>query len=236
MVSKSIDEINSDNYITLEKEVITIIEKGPRFGYKCNKIPSNALNNFISNDAKIITKQIGWYIKSIGCCHLFKKDTTYKIFIDNYGNIYSFTYKGSYSKYVSSNWKCWCNHKYEKKLSKTIIDIINLIIENVCFTQTINDTNHFESIIQGIVKIKINKQLEKNNNKNIDYNFICSITHEIMTDPVITSDGHTYERSAIEKWLNYNNHSPMTREIITKDSIVPNIALRDIISKHLKKN
>lgn len=236
MVSKSIDEINSDNYITLEKEVITIIEKGPRFGYKCNKIPSNALNNFISNDAKIITKQICWYIKPMGCCHLFKKDTTYKIFIDNYGNIYSFTYKGSYSKYVSSNWKCWCNHKYEKKLSKTIIDIINLIIENVCFTQTINDTNHFESIIQGIVKIKINKQLEKNNNKNIDYNFICSITHEIMTDPVITSDGHTYERSAIEKWLNYNNHSPMTREIITKDSIVPNIALRDIISKHLKKN
>jgi hypothetical protein len=236
MISKSVNEINLDNYITLEKEVINIIEKGPRFGYKCNTIPSNALNNFISNDAKIITKQICWYIKPMGCCHLFKKDTTYKIFIDNYGNIYSFTYKGSYSKYISSNWKCWCNHKYEKKLSKTIIDIINLIIENVCFTQTINDTNHFQSIIQGIVKIKINKQLEKNNNQNIDYNFICSITHEIMIDPVITSDGHTYERSAIEKWLNYNNHSPMTREIITKDSIVPNIALRDIISKHLKKN
>jgi hypothetical protein len=233
MISKSVNEINSDNYITLEKEVINIIEKGPRFGYKCNKIPSNALNNFISNDAKIITKQICWYIKPMGCCHLFKKDTTYKIFIDNYGNIYSFTYKGSYSKYISSNWQCWCNHKYEKKLSKTIIDIINLIIENVCFTQTINDTNHFQSIIQGIVKIKINKQLEKKNNEN--YNFICSITHEIMTDPVITSDGHTYERSAIEKWLNYNNQSPMTREIITKDSIVPNIALRDIISKHFKK-
>jgi hypothetical protein len=236
MISKSVNEINSDNYITLEKEVINIIEKGPRFGYKCNTIPSNALNNFISNDAKIITKQICWYIKPMGCCHLFKKDTTYKIFIDNYGNIYSFTYKGSYSKYISSNWQCWCNYKYEKKLSKTIIDIINLIIENGFFTQIINDGNHFESIIQGIVKIKINKQLEKNNNQNIDYNFICSITHEIMIDPVITSDGHTYERSAIEKWLNYNNYSPMTREIITKDSIVPNIALRDIISKHLKKN
>lgn len=57
-----------------------------------------------------------------------------------------------------------------------------------------------------------------------------------MIDPVITSDGHTYERSAIEKWLNYNNQSPMTREIITKDSIVPNIALRDIINKHFKKS
>jgi len=234
MASKSINEINLNNYITLEKEIINIIKKGPRFGYKCNTIPSNALKYF--NDVKIIIKHICWYIKPIGCCHLFKKDKMYKIFIDNYGNIYSFTYKGSYSKYVSSNWQCWCNHKYEKKLSKTIIDIINLIIENGFFTQIINDGNHFESIIQGIVKIKINKQLEENNNKNIDYNFICSITHEIMIDPVITSDGHTYERSAIEKWLNYNNHSPMTREIITRDSIVPNIALRDIISKHLKKN
>jgi len=233
MVSKSVDEINSTNYNILEKEVIDIIEKGTRFGRKYNTIPSNALNNYFSNDAKIITKQICWYIKPIGCCHLFKKDTMYKIFIDNYGNIYNFNYKGSYSKYVSSNWKCWCNHKYEKKLSKTIIDIINLIIENVCFTQIINDGNHFESIIQGIVKI--NEQLEKNNNENIDYNFICSITHEIMTDPVITSDGHTYERSAIEKWLNNNEQSPMTREIITRNSLVPNIALRNII-KQSKKN
>ena len=81
MISKSVNEINSDNYITLEKEVIDIIKKGARFGYKCNTIPSNALNNFISNDAKIINKQIGWYIKPMGCCHLFKKDTMHKIFI-----------------------------------------------------------------------------------------------------------------------------------------------------------
>ena len=78
-------------------------------------------------------------------------------------------------------------------------------------------------------------QLEKNNNENINYNFICSITHEIMIDPVISSDGHTYERSAIEKWLNNNEQSPMTREIITRNSLVPNIALRNII-KQLRKN
>ena len=30
--------------------------------------------------------------------------------------------------------------------------------------------------------------------------FMCPITQDIMTDPVITSDGHTYEREAIEHW------------------------------------
>lgn len=30
--------------------------------------------------------------------------------------------------------------------------------------------------------------------------FLCPITFELMIDPVIASDGHTYERSAIEKW------------------------------------
>ena len=233
MVSKSVNEINSTNYNILEKEVIDIIEKGTRFGRKYNTIPSNALNNYFSNHANFINKHICWHIQPIGCCNFFKKDTMYKIFIDNYGNIYNFNYKGSYKKYVSSNWQCWCNYKYEKKLSKFIIDIINLIIENECFTQIINGANRFQSIIQGIVKI--NEQLEKNNNENINYNFICSITHEIMIDPVISSDGHTYERSAIEKWLNNNDQSPITRQIITRDSLVPNIALRDII-KQLKKN
>ena len=30
--------------------------------------------------------------------------------------------------------------------------------------------------------------------------FLCPITQEVMTDPVLTSDGHTYERDAIEHW------------------------------------
>ena len=31
--------------------------------------------------------------------------------------------------------------------------------------------------------------------------FVCPITQEIMRDPVILSDGHTYEKTAIEKWF-----------------------------------
>lgn len=32
--------------------------------------------------------------------------------------------------------------------------------------------------------------------------FLCPITGEIMADPVMTSDGHTFDRHAIERWFN----------------------------------
>ena len=32
-------------------------------------------------------------------------------------------------------------------------------------------------------------------------NFICPITQAVMVDPVVTADGHTYEREAIEQWF-----------------------------------
>ena len=33
-----------------------------------------------------------------------------------------------------------------------------------------------------------------------------------MVDPVVTADGHTYERVAIEQWLQMHDMSPMTGE------------------------
>jgi len=73
-----------------------------------------------------------------------------------------------------------------------------------------------------------NKQINKKNNKYYD-NFICPITMSVMKDPVICSDGHTYERSAIETWLSTNNHSPITRERIINEYIIPNFVLRKMI-------
>ena len=40
--------------------------------------------------------------------------------------------------------------------------------------------------------------------------YICPITPEIMTDPVSTSDGLTYERAAITEWLRTKDTSPKT--------------------------
>ncbi len=57
----------------------------------------------------------------------------------------------------------------------------------------------------------------------------CPITHEIMKDPVIGPDGHTYERAAIEQWLSSNDKSPITRKPMQTTSLIPNFALRNTI-------
>ena len=42
--------------------------------------------------------------------------------------------------------------------------------------------------------------------------FVCPITQAVMEDPVMTADGHTYERAAIEQWLREHDTSPNTGE------------------------
>ena len=37
---------------------------------------------------------------------------------------------------------------------------------------------------------------------------MCPITQDLMNDPVIAADSHTYERTAIERWLQTNITSP----------------------------
>lgn len=65
----------------------------------------------------------------------------------------------------------------------------------------------------------------------INPDFLCPINKTIMKDPVITNDGHTYDRSAIEGWLNYgHNTSPLIPTIkIIRSQIKPDFELRQRI-------
>ena len=68
----------------------------------------------------------------------------------------------------------------------------------------------------------------------IPHEYKCPITLDIMCDPVICTDGFTYEREAI-KLLN-NPISPITKQPIIKDLLIPNIALRQLISQFAEIN
>ncbi len=55
--------------------------------------------------------------------------------------------------------------------------------------------------------------------------FLCPITLEIMQDPVIASDGNTYESSAILQHISMNSEyprSPLTRDILQSNILIPN--------------
>lgn len=59
--------------------------------------------------------------------------------------------------------------------------------------------------------------------------FICPITQDIMKDPVIDKYGHTYEKNAIEQWIQTNNTSPITRQPLNLADIIPNRSLKQSI-------
>ena len=62
--------------------------------------------------------------------------------------------------------------------------------------------------------------------------FFCPITSDMMIDPVITADGHTYERSAITAWLQMKNTSPVTNSALPHTNLVPNFALKSAIENY----
>jgi hypothetical protein len=58
----------------------------------------------------------------------------------------------------------------------------------------------------------------------------CPITKDPMADPVVTHDGQSYERSAIEQWFNSGKvTSPATGATLTHQNLVPEFALRGAI-------
>ena len=59
----------------------------------------------------------------------------------------------------------------------------------------------------------------------ISHEYECPVTFEVMKDPVVASDGNSYERTTIEEILRTTALSPLTREPLTQH-LVPNNALR----------
>lgn len=59
----------------------------------------------------------------------------------------------------------------------------------------------------------------------------CPITGFPMVDPVVAADGHTYERTAIARWLKTSDKSPMTGSILVHKELVPNYGLMSSIQE-----
>jgi hypothetical protein len=62
--------------------------------------------------------------------------------------------------------------------------------------------------------------------------FICPLTRDVMTDPVVDREGSVFERGAIETWLHENQVSPLTRNPLTLEHLTPNRGLKELIEEH----
>ena len=66
--------------------------------------------------------------------------------------------------------------------------------------------------------------------------YYCPLTKKIMLDPVVASDGYTYEKEAIENWSKNHTTYPNSEEKISSLTILPNRSLERNIKKFLEQN
>jgi E3 ubiquitin-protein ligase RGLG len=55
---------------------------------------------------------------------------------------------------------------------------------------------------------------------------VCPITLAPFTDPVVASDGWTYERGAIVQWMLKSDRSPLVADHVLSRALYPNYAMR----------
>ncbi|KAJ3675234.1 hypothetical protein LUZ60_004276 [Juncus effusus] len=69
---------------------------------------------------------------------------------------------------------------------------------------------------------------------SIPHLFRCPISLDLFTDPVTLCTGQTYDRYAIEQWLQAGNWTcPVTMQTLQDTSLVPNHTLRHLIEQWL---
>jgi hypothetical protein len=120
---------------------------------------------------------------------------------------------------------------YAKQLPQTeIIEYINhhAKYKNHEKLQTLLTTTIYEIEYKEFQNIEQLAEELPEEYKAILEDLVCPITHGLMCDPVIASDGITYERSQIEQYLLTNNISPITRQPITKE-LIPNMVAKKLI-------
>jgi hypothetical protein len=59
--------------------------------------------------------------------------------------------------------------------------------------------------------------------------FFCPVSLEMMRDPVVTTSGHSYERTAIERVLRSREEDPLTRQSCKLSDLRPNYSLKTAI-------
>lgn len=69
----------------------------------------------------------------------------------------------------------------------------------------------------------------------VDPIYLCPITREIMLEPVVASDGFTYEQDEIIEYMKTSKLSPITREELN-DNLYVNICIKNKIGELLTNN
>jgi hypothetical protein len=57
-----------------------------------------------------------------------------------------------------------------------------------------------------------------------------------MTDPVMCTDGHTYERVNIQAWFHRSNLNPNTGTVLPNKTLISNFALTNAVDEFVSNS
>lgn len=101
-----------------------------------------------------------------------------------------------------------------------------------CISSTTEESQqlnaHWTWLLQTVAKLDIPREVPSV--------FTCPLTMETYRDPAITKYGQSYERGVLIEHLKKNQWDPVTRQPLTEQDIVPNIALRQAVYQYLDEH
>lgn len=65
---------------------------------------------------------------------------------------------------------------------------------------------------------------------------VCPISVDVMTDPVITPSGITYDRKNIEDYIDKFGKDPVSKTKLTKKQLKPDTKVKALLKKMEKEN
>ncbi|KAI1280766.1 WD repeat, SAM and U-box domain-containing protein 1 [Halotydeus destructor] len=131
--------------------------------------------------------------------------------------------------------------QYEDVFRKHEIDgqeLLHLTHDTLLTTMKVEALGHRNKLLRGVQGLR--NPLWQHSSLNVDDDvslpeeLYCPITHEFMREPVVASDGYSYEKEAIKEWLTSGKMtSPMTNEPLADSKLIANKTLSLLIKKYL---
>ena len=119
--------------------------------------------------------------------------------------------------------------KDSKTCPQNLFKLIDNCMSNNVESGFVHVYDELEKLLEEVTKKQQERRLA------IPDGFLCPITQDVMKDPVMLCDGHSYERKAIVDWLQRSsNRSPLTNETLPADhKVLDNYALKSAIESFL---
>ena len=134
-------------------------------------------------------------------------------------------------------------HKVSPLLVGTANTVTSELSENKITSEEMHEVQQLveKLLIEELDEESLNyvnklKSLSSSKADEVPKEFVCPITKRITYDPVMTSDGHTFERKAIECWFEKYDFSPVTHNKLDSKILLPNFALKQLIRDYVESS